>query len=433
MKNQIKRIFNREVIILFAGMLFLSLIINITRIDVYIQSLFFSQDAGWILKKAQPWDFIYHYSYVPPLIVSIFSFFLLGRSFIDIKTIKYRKIAAFLVLVMALGPGLFVNLILKENWGRPRPRDIQEFNGKYAYEEVLTIDTESKGKSFPCGHCSMGFFTFAFFFIFRKRKTKLAILFLMLSFVMGGLIGFARIVQGGHFFSDALWAGFVTYFVTSTIYYILGLDKNVYYETKNLSNFKKYHSINILMYILMVVLAFLVMLATPYNKSKLYRIKKIEPSQYNSINAELGFLKTDLLIQGDSLTTLEFAGEGFGFPKSRIKNNWDYELVDSQIDLTFKQRKSGFFTELTQHNDLDIDYSKEGFYVINIENSLIEIDTSSFPGLEIILSDTETDDPKSVVINSDQIVKRSNNHYIIGDSAKILLTINYTNSKVMLK
>ena len=39
------------------------------------------------------------------------------------------RAAVFLVLSLLLGPGLLVNVILKDNWGRPRPGSVVEFGG----------------------------------------------------------------------------------------------------------------------------------------------------------------------------------------------------------------------------------------------------------------------------------------------------------------
>src|ERR1044071_9923666 len=39
------------------------------------------------------------------------------------------RAALFLIATLALAPGLMANVLLKENWGRPRPAEIQEFNG----------------------------------------------------------------------------------------------------------------------------------------------------------------------------------------------------------------------------------------------------------------------------------------------------------------
>jgi lipid A 4'-phosphatase len=39
------------------------------------------------------------------------------------------RAALFLLVTLVVGPGLFVNVLTKEHWGRPRPIDIPEFGG----------------------------------------------------------------------------------------------------------------------------------------------------------------------------------------------------------------------------------------------------------------------------------------------------------------
>ncbi|MGB6550714.1 MAG: PAP2 family protein, partial [Xanthobacteraceae bacterium] len=43
------------------------------------------------------------------------------------------RAALFLIVTLALGPGLLTNVILKDHWGRPRPIDVQQFGGDYRF------------------------------------------------------------------------------------------------------------------------------------------------------------------------------------------------------------------------------------------------------------------------------------------------------------
>lgn len=51
------------------------------------------------------------------------------------STAALRK-TGYLLLVIALGPGLLVNAVLKEQWGRARPSQVAEFGGSAAYTPV---------------------------------------------------------------------------------------------------------------------------------------------------------------------------------------------------------------------------------------------------------------------------------------------------------
>src|ERR1041384_767656 len=39
------------------------------------------------------------------------------------------RAALFLIATLGIGPGLITNVILKDNWGRPRPAEVTEFHG----------------------------------------------------------------------------------------------------------------------------------------------------------------------------------------------------------------------------------------------------------------------------------------------------------------
>jgi membrane-associated PAP2 superfamily phosphatase len=126
----------------------------------------------------------------------------------------WRKPALYLLLVTALGPGLVVNLVFKDHWGRPRPVHMVEFGGGHHYVPPLKIANTNE-KSFTCGHCSVSFIAFAFYFLARKRK----ILYFALTILFGLAMGLTRMSAGGHFVSDILWSGYLVFLVAWLLYY----------------------------------------------------------------------------------------------------------------------------------------------------------------------------------------------------------------------
>jgi membrane-associated PAP2 superfamily phosphatase len=132
--------------------------------------------------------------------------------------------------MLACGPGLLINSILKPHCHRPRPNQIAQFGGTHQFVSVLTLGTPADGKafkSFPSGHASMGFLLMAPAFVVRQHSPKGARLFLLLGLTAGVVLGLTRIAQGRHFPSDVLWSGGLVYFTAVGLYYAMGLHRPV--------------------------------------------------------------------------------------------------------------------------------------------------------------------------------------------------------------
>lgn len=117
------------------------------------------------------------------------------------------RVAAFVLLALALAPGLAVDMGLKDHWGRARPRDIVEFGGARQYTPPFQIARQCDDNcSFVSGHAALGFSlaTLAFLAPPRRRRPALCV---AITFGLG--VGLMRMLQGAHFLSDVIFAGFV--------------------------------------------------------------------------------------------------------------------------------------------------------------------------------------------------------------------------------
>jgi len=200
-----------------------TLIFRFTNVDIAIEELFFVPTVGWVSKNVRFWKFLHDFGPLPAIITSIFFLLLFIASFRIRRVAAYRKTALFIVLVMLLGPGLIINSIFKDHWGRPRPRSIHKFEGHLTYLPIWQKGISGNGHSFPSGHASMGYFLMTPFFLFRKRARRRAVGFLTLGIGLGLLIGLGRMIQGGHFASDVMWAGGFVYFCGLGLAYALRL------------------------------------------------------------------------------------------------------------------------------------------------------------------------------------------------------------------
>lgn len=123
---------------------------------------------------------------------------------------KRRIQVAYLITALILGPGLLVDVALKDAWGRARPVKIAEFGGARTFSPALRPSDQCDSNcSFVSGHASAGFYLVSLGFLggaaARRRWT-------LIGLAAGSAFGMGRIAQGGHFLSDIVFSFYVTWF-----------------------------------------------------------------------------------------------------------------------------------------------------------------------------------------------------------------------------
>jgi membrane-associated PAP2 superfamily phosphatase len=201
-----------------------TLLIDWCGVDLAISARFF-MDGKWPVGDQFPWQALYRLEGVPAAVLTLFGFSAFLASFFRPGLRHWRKAGAFLVLLLALGPGLLVNAVFKDHWGRPRPREIVQFGGQKQFLHPWQKGGDETGHSFPSGHASAGFYMTAPFFIYRRSNKRLARFWLTGGLVFGVVMSFARIAQGGHFLSDNLWAWGMVHLTALALAWCLGLDR----------------------------------------------------------------------------------------------------------------------------------------------------------------------------------------------------------------
>lgn len=206
-----------------------TIIFRYTNLDISISALFYSSDNGFYMKNTNPWQFLYDYGNIPPLGMAICGLILFILSFFAYGIRRYRKTGLFMIIFMIIAPGLIVNTVFKDHYGRPRPRQIVQFSGEQNFLPLWDKGEAGEGKSFPSGHAAVGFYLFApFFFLWGNTDKRWGLLFLMLGIGYGLLMGIGRIIQGAHFPSDVLWSGAFLYFIGILLYWIFRFDKGLW-------------------------------------------------------------------------------------------------------------------------------------------------------------------------------------------------------------
>lgn len=112
----------------------------------------------------------------------------------------------YLLLVLGLGCGVLVNVILKDHWGRPRPRDTIELGGNRSYLPPWCLGIAGYGKSFPSGHVAVPALGIALWLLWRRHRPLLARWSLAGGLALTIWVGAGRILAQGHWLSDVLWS-----------------------------------------------------------------------------------------------------------------------------------------------------------------------------------------------------------------------------------
>lgn len=209
------------------GFALLVVLCTIAEVDLYLSTRFYDPNGAhrWFLQEAIPWIWLYHYGQYPAILMAFGAAFVFLRSFVQHSWAGYRRRCLILVLSVALGPGLLVNGILKPYWGRPRPREIVQLGGSLPYLPWWQPGGPGTGESFPAGHASIAYILIAgASVISSRRRAGLRLLVFMGGLGYGTLMGVARIIQGGHFASDVLWAGALMCIVVIALQEVLGVS-----------------------------------------------------------------------------------------------------------------------------------------------------------------------------------------------------------------
>ena len=126
------------------------------------------------------------------------------------------RAAVFLLLSLALGPGILANALLKDHWGRVRPIDVAEFGGTGRFTPWWDPRGACRANcSFIGGEPSGAFWTLAPAALTPPQWRPLAY---AAALAFGAGIGTLRIAAGGHYFTDVAFAGVFMFLVAWTLH-----------------------------------------------------------------------------------------------------------------------------------------------------------------------------------------------------------------------
>jgi lipid A 4'-phosphatase len=187
--------------------------------DLDLSALFFNRATMFFPVGGRPWEqharegarLLITLIALPPIIA------ILGKLVMPRRRMLIGgRAALFLVLTLAIGPGVVANTILKDHWGRVRPIDTLEFGGS----DRFTPWWDPRGQcdnncSFIAGEPSGAFWVLAPAAMAPPQWRLLAYGGVI---AFGSALGVLRMAAGGHFFTDVVFAGIIMYLVAWSIH-----------------------------------------------------------------------------------------------------------------------------------------------------------------------------------------------------------------------
>ncbi len=207
-------------VLLYCALLGGSLVLFVAApgLDLKTSGLFYDPSSGFFLAHSPP--FLFLHRAIPWLTRGLIVFVVLSAAWLFLMERPLfgldRKALLFVVFAFALGPGLLVNTVLKDHWGRARPFEIEAFGGARRFSPAAVPSRQCPSNcSFVSGDAALAFGFLSFAFLLpapQKRRGKTA------AVVFGGAVGLARIAEGAHFLSDVVDAGLLVYGTTAILY-----------------------------------------------------------------------------------------------------------------------------------------------------------------------------------------------------------------------
>jgi lipid A 4'-phosphatase len=189
-------------------------------LDLTITSWLYVPGHGFILDGNPLTDFVHeHLGWVASGVAFLIwlAVRLMSR---PMRMAGWKRKTVYIFLVLVVGPGLLVNVLFKDQWGRARPMQVENFGGHTHFTPAWIPSQQcDKNCSFVCGDSSVGFSLLALAFLSpRPRRWFLA------AIGAGSALGLMRMAQGGHFFSDVVFSFFTVYFAAWLLHRLLFPD-----------------------------------------------------------------------------------------------------------------------------------------------------------------------------------------------------------------
>jgi len=178
----------------------------VPEIDLWVTRQFYDETDGFYFNETPLVQITYDvFKHLPKLLLPVMLVFLL-LGFKSVYCKIRRHLCLFALVTLLVGPGIIVHNVFKDSWDRARPRSVIEFGGDKTFSPAWVISDQcERNCSFVSGHAAMGFYFMILGWLLGSRR------WFYIGLGIGAAVGMIRVVQGGHFLSDTILAGFMVY------------------------------------------------------------------------------------------------------------------------------------------------------------------------------------------------------------------------------
>ena len=372
--------------LLVLSALAVTLLFGVSSLDIAAARWFYRPTGvdHWPLAAQAPWPLLYRAS--PWVTVSLV---IAGLATLAAGTLlrrrPWRRHAVFVLLSVVLGPGLLGNVLLKDHWNRPRPREIVEFGGTLRYVPTPLPGREG-GASFPCGHCTVGFLYGIGWWIWKRRRAR-ALASLSAGLLAGGLLGVGRMAAGAHFLSDIFWSALLAAGVSHILYYhVLRLPRDEEPDAAPLAARRpesRWLRASTVAAVLGAVGVLVAIFATPHGTpfDTVVSLPSLPRApRVLEVEARKGTIEIAMVDPPPSQVTIRGELHGFGLPLGRLGAHVEF-IPDSVPRLLLRIEQRGLFTDLDGFASLRVPAARLEQVVVRLRQGDIRVTDATRVGV----------------------------------------------------
>jgi membrane-associated PAP2 superfamily phosphatase len=321
----------------------------LTDLDIAVAARFFDPtdpEGPWSAGRRPPWSVLYHLAGPAAALLGLGSVIAIVVGARSPDRTALVRAGVVVLLTLGLGPGLLVNSIFKDHWGRPRPNHLVEFGGSWDYLPPLVKGVAGSVKSFPSGHASVGYAYVGLALVLWRRHRRAAVLTLAGAIVLGSVLGLTRMAAGNHFLSDVLWAGVMTTGVAMVLHLLI-VDRGSDSPTVEAVLDRIRPVLPAIAVVLGALVVGAVLLATPLYKEIRWSSEQGEIAGPHRIVVEIDRADVRLTLRDTDGPQVAVRGlvQGFGLPGAKVIRGGEI-ISGPTSEIRYRLETKGTFTDL---------------------------------------------------------------------------------------